>query len=495
MFSDSVILYGIEKLILKIKDDYRKSYIGSIIDKLTHWFINLLNRSLIIQFLTSQIRPEDSAKNSSLLTGLLGLRGIYGLLKKIADFIIGNSLIINFMVKKDINFVLFVLLVISLPLAPTSLGLIISWGIIVLTLLSLLHKGSTFKYPKLYLFFFLSFMVTIVLSQFFNTGPAESLSVFIVYMTFTIMGLLVPYVVRDQKRLYLLLNSLVLTTIFLGLYGFYQYIFGAPMDEAWLDKDFSSTATRVYSFFGNPNVYGEYLVMVLPIIFSLFYTSDKWIYKIIYLGVFAFGGANVLMTLSRGSMLSLAIAMVILVILAARDYLPALIVLGLAGSSLLPESIIRRILSIFAGGDTSTNFRWSIYQASFNMLEDYRITGTGLGQFKELYKIYSLHAAKSYHAHNTLLMIYIEMGILGLISFIAMMTAWTRDIMTTIKYKKNDLSVISISIFAGLIGCTIQGMVDHIWHNFDIMLMYFILLGLGSISALLAKEKGEVNHE
>lgn len=95
------------------------------------------------------------------------------------------------------------------------------------------------------------------------------------------------------------------------------------------------------------------------------------------------------MTLSRGSMLSLAIAMIIVVILAARDYLPALIILGLAGSSLLPESIIRRILSIFTGGDTSTNFRRSIYQASFNMLRDYRITGTGLGQFKELYKIYS----------------------------------------------------------------------------------------------------------
>lgn len=92
-------------------------------------------------------------------------------------------------------------------------------------------------------------------------------------------------------------------------------------------------------------------------------------------------------------------------------------------------------------------------------------------------------------------MIYIEMGILGLISFIAMMTAWTRDIITTIKYKGNKLSVISISIFAGITGCTIQGMVDHIWHNFDIMLIYFILLGLGSISALLAKEKGEAKNE
>ncbi|MDI9494987.1 MAG: O-antigen ligase family protein [Bacillota bacterium] len=495
MFSDSIILYGIGKLILKIKNDYKKSNLCSVADNFIDRFMNLLNKSLIIQFLTSQIRPEDSAINSGLLTGLQGLKVIYRFLKKIAGFIINNSLIISLMIYKDINFVLFAILLIILPLVPTSLGLIISAGIIGLTVLSLLHKGSTFKYPKLYLFFLLTFMGTIVLSQFFNKGPAESLSVFIIYMTFTFMGLFAPYIVKDEKRLYLVLNSIVLITIIVGLYGFYQFIFGAPMDEAWLDKDFSSSLTRVYSFFGNPNVYGEYLVLVLPIIFSLFYTADKKIYKLFYLGVLALGGANVLMTLSRGSMLSLAIAMIIVVILAARDYLPALIILGLAGSSLLPESIIRRILSIFTGGDTSTNFRRSIYQASFNMLRDYRITGTGLGQFKELYKIYSLHAAKSYHAHNTILMIYIEMGILGLLSFIAMMTAWTRDIISAIKYKGNKLSVISVSIFAGIAGCTIQGMVDHIWHNYDIMFMYFVLLGLGSATAFLAKEKGEVHNE
>ncbi|NLK64409.1 MAG: hypothetical protein GX289_04870 [Tissierellia bacterium] len=495
MFSNSIILYGIEKLILKIKNDYRKSNIGSIIDKFINWFLTLLNKSLIIQFLTSQIRPENSAEKSILLKIVYGIKDSSGILQRIANKIIDNSFIIGMLINKEVNFVLFIVLLFILPLVPTSIGLILCLGIIGLTALSLLHKGTKFKYPKLYLFFLLIFMGSIVLSQFFNTGPAESLQVFIIYITFTIMGLFVPYIIKNEKRLYMVLNSIVLTTIFVGLYGLYQYIFGAPMDEAWLDKDFSSNLTRVYSFFGNPNVYGEYLVLVLPLIFSLFYTSDKKLYKLFYLGVLALGAGNVFMTLSRGSMLSLAIAMVIVVLLAAQDYLPALIILGLAGSSLLPESIIKRILSIFTGGDTSTNYRRSIYQASFNMLEDYRITGTGLGQFKELYKIYSLHAAKSFHAHNTILMIYIEMGIIGLISFIAMMIAWSRDIISTLKYRGNKWGIISVSLFAGIIGCSIQGMVDHIWHNYDVMLMYFILLGLGSVTSFLAKEKGEVNNE
>lgn len=495
MLSNSIILYGIGKLILKIKNDYKQSNLSLIIDKFIMRFLSILNKSLIIQFLTWQIRPEDSERNSVLLKIVYGLKDKSNMLKRLANKIIDNSFIIRMLINKEINFLLFVVLIIILPLAPTSIGLIISAGIIGLTILSLLYEGSSFKYPKLYLFFLLTFMVSLLLSQFLNTGPAKGLEVFIIYITFALMGLFVPYIIRDEKRLHLVLNSIVVTTIFLGIYGLYQFVFGAPMDEAWLDEEISANVTRIYSFFGNPNVYGEYLVLVLPIIFSLFYTANKKIYKLFYLGVLALGVANVFMTLSRGSMLSLAIAMVIIVFLVAQDYLPAMIILGLAGSSLLPESIISRILSIFTGGDTSTTYRMSIYQASINMLKDYSITGTGLGQFKELYKIYSLHAAKSFHAHNTILMIYIEMGIIGLVSFITLMITWARDIISTIKYKANNLSIISVSILAGIVGCSIQGMVDHIWHNYDIMHMYFILLGLGSFSGFLAKEKGAVKDE
>lgn len=495
MFSNSIILYEIERLLIKIKIDYKQSWINTMIEKFKIWFLSILNKSLIIQFLTSQIGPETGFKNSLLIKSIYNFKNISNILRKITNKLLENSLIIKVLVDKEINFVLLAILVIILPVVPTSIGLIISLGIIGLTLISVFNKRSNFRYPKLYLYSFLAFIVSIVLSQIFNAGLSVGIEVFVIYIIFTVMGLLVPYIVNDEKKLYIVLNSLAVTTIFLGLYGFYQFKFGAPMDEAWLDKDFSSNLTRVYSFFGNPNVYGEYLVLVLPIIFALFYTTNKKINKIFYLGVLALGVTNVFMTLSRGSMLSLAIAIVIIVVLSAPDYLPVLLILGLVGASLLPESIIRRILSIFTGGDTSTSYRKSIYEASIAMLKDYSIRGTGLGEFKELYKVYSFDAAKSFHAHNTFLMIYIEMGILGITSFVTMLIAWGRDIISTIKFKGNKLSIIAVSILSGIIGCSVQGMVDHIWHNYDIMFMYFILLGLGSICAFLAKEKEEEKNE
>jgi len=496
MLFKSIIFQGLLKFIIIIKKAYKESYFSYLMGKLWTWFIKLLEKSLIINFLTSKIGPESAVENSRIIESFKKLKKSLMPIKSLIVKIIDSSLILKFFVEKEINYLIFALTVILLPFIPTSLGLVLCLGNTVLTILTIIHNGSKFKYPKLYLFFIAFFLISIIIGGILNEGhAADSLQVFILYLVFITFGIFVPYIVNSKEKLVISINIITLTTLLLCIYGVYQFIFGAPMDEAWLDKEFASNVTRVYSAFGNPNVYGEYLVLVLPIIFALFHTTKNKVLKAFYLLVFALGAGNVFMTYSRGSMLSFSIAMFVLVVLKAHVYFPALIAMGLVGSAMLPETIIRRILSVFSGGDTSTSYRKSIYQASVNMLGDYFITGTGLGQFKELYKVYSLSAAKSFHAHNTLLMIFIEEGILGIISFIGMMIAWARDIFTTIKYKDDRFSFIAVSILSGIVGCSAQGMVDHIWHNYDIMLMYFILLGLGCSSAYFVGNKGEMINE
>lgn len=492
MLSNSIILQSINKLIYIFNKGYDESFLKIIINKVILWFSKLANRSTIIRFLFSKVEFSKKADESYILNGFSRQNkvGIRKLLIKIID----SSLIIKSLIKHNANFYIFLIMLFSFPFISTSLALILGLGTILLTIASNIYNGNKFKYPKLYLFFMIIFIVSIVISAIFNAGPASSLEVFLIYIIFVSLSLFVPYIINNKRKINISLNIIVLITILLGIYGIYQFIFGAPMDEAWVDKEFASNVTRIYSVFGNPNVYGEYLVLVIPVIFALFQTTKNKILKLFYLGVLGLGTVNVLLTLSRGSMLSLAIAMVIIVLLKAHQYIPILAILAMISPFLLPEMIIRRIISVFTG-DSSTDYRRSIYEASFAMLRDNYITGTGLGQFKELYKIYSLDAAKSFHAHNTILMIFIEEGLLGLFSFIAMMIAWVRDMLTTLTFGKGDTGYIEISILAGIIGCSIQGMVDHIWHNYDIMLIYFILLGIGCASAKLSKEERGVSIE
>ncbi len=45
-----------------------------------------------------------------------------------------------------------------------------------------------------------------------------------------------------------------------------QYAFGWTTSNAWIDEEMFEDATmRVYSTLGNPNVLGEYLLLVLPV--------------------------------------------------------------------------------------------------------------------------------------------------------------------------------------------------------------------------------------
>ncbi|MFA7412526.1 MAG: hypothetical protein WCZ27_09840, partial [Tissierellaceae bacterium] len=354
MLTNSLILYSLGKLAQVIKDAYGESYIRKIVDKLLHFFTNLMGRSLIVSFLTGRTGPESSIGESR----ILGAREKIGyslaeIPKSIIRKIIDRSLIIKFILDNDGQFYLFGIMLVALPFISTSLGLILGFAIIVLTILSNIYKENEFRQPSLYLFFSILFLISIIVNGAINTGPSKAIEVFIIFVVFASFGLFVPYIVNDKDKLKLILNLISFTVVLLGIYGIYQFIFGAPMDEAWLDKDVAPNVIRVYSAFGNPNVYGEYLVLVLPIIFALFYTEKDKFKKVVYLLILILGFGNVFLTFSRGSMLSLAIAISILVILKARAYIPALLILAVLGAVALPESIIARILSIFTGGDTS----------------------------------------------------------------------------------------------------------------------------------------------
>lgn len=495
MFSSSIILESFIKLNQKFKTAYSESYINYILNRIWQWFSRLLKGSVIIQFMCGNIRLDKSLKESFIFKFFKKIKRLTINAKDALVKLFQSSLILSFLIENNGEFYIFLLAFALIPFIPTFLMLILCLGIIGLTLIRNIVKGNKVEYPKMYLFFLILFIVSIIISAIFNSGPAKSREVFIIYFIIVNFGLFVPYIINDKKKVLLFTKVLAFVTLILCFYGFYQFIFGAPMDEAWIDKDFGNNITRVYSVFGNPNVYGEYLVLVIPIIFALFNISENKLSKFIYFIIMAFAVANVFMTLSRGSMVGLAISIIILVLLKAHKYLPAVIALAFIAPPLLPESIIRRILTIFTRKDTSSTYRKSIYRASINILKDNPITGIGLGQFKEIYKIYSLNAAKSFHAHNTLLMVFIEMGALGIFSFIAMLIAWTRNIFSTLKYKASQMSFIAISIFAGIVGCSIQGLVDHIWHNYNIMLMYFILLGIGCASASLAGDEGVGNNE
>jgi O-antigen ligase len=84
------------------------------------------------------------------------------------------------------------------------------------------------------------------------------------------------------------------------------------------------------------------------------------------------------------------------------------------------------------------------------------------------------------HSHNLFLQVFIELGIFGLIVFTVMLIAFFRAILSLLR-KTNDIKTKSFmaAIFAAAIAFLIQGIFDHVFYNYRVMLTFFIFMGIG----------------
>lgn len=68
--------------------------------------------------------------------------------------------------------------------------------------------------------------------------------------------------IDTEEKLNFVLWVLITVGALIALYAVYQYIIGVEMDAAWVDEESFDITTRAYATFSNPNVLGEYLILV-----------------------------------------------------------------------------------------------------------------------------------------------------------------------------------------------------------------------------------------
>ncbi|MBV1759123.1 MAG: O-antigen ligase family protein [Dethiosulfatibacter sp.] len=475
-----------KQALLRLYYLYKQSLLYKSFEMMFSGLRKLMLYSVIAGWLSSNHRLKNSLENRK----LFNIKS--DSLMSYARNVLIESKILTFFSANRVLYPLIFFNVFLYPFTPTAIGIIFSSGLCVLMLINSIVNQTFRKKSRLIVFTTLIFLCYLLLSLFFNDVRSDGLLIFITYTSILLFTALVTVTINDDKNAMILIHMITATVLTVSMYGLYQVYAGAPVDPSWLDESLSGNVIRIYSVFGNPNVFGEFLTLTLPIVFAGFNLIRNKKVKVAYGSIFLLGMLNVLLTFSRGSMLAIFIVMVMIVIFKDRKYLPVLVLMLLVSPLILPSSIIERVLTIFQGGDTSTSYRVSIYMASYDMLREHVFTGVGLGNFKVLYNAYAYSAAKSFHAHNTVLMVFIELGLMGLLAWLFMMFIWVREIFSAQK-TDSAWSYYAFAAFAGVMGCTLQGMVDHIWHNYDILFFYFLMIALGFIASNIAK--GQMNYE
>jgi O-antigen ligase len=256
---------------------------------------------------------------------------------------------------------------------------------------------------------------------------------------------------------------------------------------------------RAYGTFGQPNPFAGYLVMVLPVAFGLIiwlrgrpsegYFPRKTALYLFQVAVVASGVGFVamLMSLSRGALLGLGAAALVLVAMYTRKggvIVAGLVSLGLVltfgmTTSLLPAVVSDRITQVWqfvgwfdAARVVPTPQNWAIvermahWQAGWNMYFANPIFGVGPGHYAMAYPDYRVNdfwKDPLGHAHNLYLNVMAEEGFLGITTYLVQWVSWSAVALAGFtRSRTNADRALAAGVLASLVGVAVHNLFDNL---------------------------------
>ncbi len=347
----------------------------------------------------------------------------------------------------------------------------------------------------------LTFAVYMLFGGLFSVTASSSIPPVLVFLCFIVSYFLIVNLVKTKAFIKKIISSSLISFFVCSAYGIYQNFFVAP-DTTWTDEDmFSEIETRVVSTFENPNVFGEYLILLIPLCIALFFVSKKASERFSYFLCLFTSIVALIYTWSRGAWLGcIASLIVFFVILSKRAisfYFLGVFALPLA-IPFLPSSVTERFVSIGNMADSSTSYRVFIWEASVKMIKDYFFTGIGVGTdaFQTVYSEYALAGIETApHSHNLYLQIMVELGIFGFAVFALTIALF---IIKVFSYLKNgtdrSTKLISGAIMCGILAFLVQGITDYVWYNYRVFGIFWMLIAL-CVALINSSENEEMENK
>ena len=238
-----------------------------------------------------------------------------------------------------------------------------------------------------------------------------------------------------------------------------------------------------YTIYLHPSVTAGYLVMILPLGFYQLIQSKKIFWKVFQaLGLFLHLSVFFL-TQSRGGLLGFLCLLVVLAVLYRKkiwDFifqskirgLLAVAALSLAGTGYIFLMGRSRGFSL---SDFNVQIRFHLWSSAFKIIQENPWFGSGLGTFAMKYlevRDATFDPGTMIHAHNQLIQITTELGILGLITLL--MIFW--QIIRQLRKEPGGLpatSRVALTALGGLFGVLIP---DAIFTSSMIVLLFIFYL-------------------
>ncbi len=343
----------------------------------------------------------------------------------------------------------------------------------------IVRRENYFGNNKL-VFYYLPFMLCILLSALKSMEFSLTVKEIVRWLELIVIYYLTINLINDDKKVRVILYSMILTTAMVSIWGIVNY-FSGVVNIDW--------GHRAFSFFGNPNALAGYVNLIIPILFGMLMTS-AFLWERITLGFFTVLSIMTwFLTFSRSGWFSLILTMILVFFLTKVKKRVAILLAMLFAiftvtflSSNIKDDFIERVKLLAIR--TTLERRIACYPIGFNMVKDDLIFGIGIGNYPLFIKKFTKKVVLRKdlliqgNLHSLYLQVFVEAGIMGLCAFIFWLACIIKYLMGTLKSLEKSRKY---DLFVGLVG----GVIIYLFYNLtDVLAVHGIHLQWGIILGL-----------
>jgi len=319
----------------------------------------------------------------------------------------------------------------SIALAQISLGV----SLILFLIFSIVMRYNPFVSSLKWFYLFVAlYIIWMFLSALIGSSPLKSALIIKEEWLFCVIPIGVFLFDRQEYR-NKLVSAFAMGVLLVSIYGIIQHFTGIHWFKATPPKTATDFGYLACGGFSNPLTFGNYFGTAALFLIGYAFMQKKKLSKLTWLffvSTSLFSTIATVLSYSRGVIIGLAVALVILGLIAGRRYLlfslVAIVVIVAAIVIFMPGLTAR-----FSGktekdlGGVYEGGRVFVWKNSIKVIQKNPVFGVGQGNFQAAYSTYLRpdipEKRKLTHAHNDLLNVAAISGIPGAVFFLGMWVA------------------------------------------------------------------------
>lgn len=310
----------------------------------------------------------------------------------------------------------------------------------------------------------------IILNTYFSVYRYATLWWMYQFLTYALLYLIVVSHLRTQRQLVGFVTVIVIVGSLEAFFGLIRYLQGATelLGHSILPGGVTGT------FISRTHL-AVYLEMIIPLAIGLVFLTYQLEKKFLLATLIAIMGTSLVLSLSRGGIISLLASLIFLAIcMGIRRVdqrrvwilfaLSLVILIYLSWVGITP--VIERIERTLEGGylDRSSLIRLTFWQNSFELLKEAPLLGRGLGTFQYVFLKYTPYVGESLratHAESLYIELLIGTGILGLIFLLWVVKGIFQDALKEyFSPGENRIRLLILAALTSFLAFLIHGFVD-----------------------------------